>query len=158
MFLWTGEFVEMLERYEKDRQTYSTLESFMPRVAEFFDAIAPRIPDLIRAYEKSRPKVTGMNVTNGAKDVDPKLAEIVIRFDRPMLRRNLQIVRLDPACWPKLGEPRFDASGTALILPVTLEPGHEYEFALNTPTGGAFASVEGVPLEQVIVHFRTRTD
>jgi len=43
-FAWSGDLNSLLGQYEKDRQHYPTLESFMPRVAEFFDSLAQRMP------------------------------------------------------------------------------------------------------------------
>ncbi|MGD0667344.1 MAG: DUF4932 domain-containing protein [Bryobacteraceae bacterium] len=43
-FVWVGDLSNLLGQYEKDRQHYPTLESFMPRVAQFFDDLAPRMP------------------------------------------------------------------------------------------------------------------
>jgi hypothetical protein len=41
---WVGDLSNLLGQYEKDRKDYPTLESFMPRVAQFFDDLAPRMP------------------------------------------------------------------------------------------------------------------
>jgi hypothetical protein len=155
-FLWTGELVELLAQYENDRESYPTLESFMPKVVEFFDAVAPRAGELARRYDESRPKVATMNITNGAQDVDPNLTEIVIRFDRPMRRTSYAVARKNAARFPKVGKVRFDETGTIFTIPVTLEPGRDYEFSLNWPGGGSFASEDGTPLKHVPVRFRTR--
>jgi len=40
---WIGDLSKLLGEYEKDRRHYPTLESFMPRVVQFFDDLAPRL-------------------------------------------------------------------------------------------------------------------
>ncbi len=154
-FLWTGELADLLGVYEKDRKTYPTLESFMPRVVAFFAETAPKTADLIRKRDDSRPKVAGMNITDGARNVDPVLKQIVIRFDRPMRRESYSVMSLDAATYPKTGKVAFDEMGAVFTMSVTLEPSHDYSFGLNWQGGGAFQSQDGVPLKQVVVRFRT---
>jgi len=55
-FLWIDDLCDLLGTYEKSRGTHPTLESFMPEVVQFFDHEAPRIGELQRSYEQSRPK------------------------------------------------------------------------------------------------------
>lgn len=45
-FTWTGELAALLERYETERATYPALADFGPRLAEFFDRVAPASPPL----------------------------------------------------------------------------------------------------------------
>ena len=155
-FLWTGELVELLGQYEKDRTTYPTLEAFMPRVVEFFNGAAARVDDLVSHYEERRPRVVSMTVTNGAQDVDPGLTEIVVKFDRPMRPNTWSVARTSIVPQPKIGKVHFDETGTVFTIPVTLETDHEYAFSLNWPGGGSFASQDGVALKDVPVRFRTR--
>jgi len=42
-FVRIGDLSDLLGQYEKDRRHYPTFESFMPRVAKFFDDLAPQI-------------------------------------------------------------------------------------------------------------------
>ena len=156
-FFWTGDLVKLLGQYENDRQTYPTLEAFMPRVVEFFNQAGPRAGQYIGGHEESRPKVASMNILNGADDIDPSLPAIVIRFDRPMVRTNYSVGRTNREKFPKVGKVYFDESGTLFTIPVALEPDREYEFSLNWPGGGSFASADGVRLEPFPVRFRTRS-
>jgi hypothetical protein len=36
-FVWTTEFSQLFDEYEQHRDKYPTLESFMPRIIEFFE-------------------------------------------------------------------------------------------------------------------------
>ncbi len=42
-FGWMGELVKVMAEYEADRETYPTLDDFMPRVVEFFNAYAAKL-------------------------------------------------------------------------------------------------------------------
>ncbi len=154
-FLWMEELVALLGVYEGDRKTYPTLESFMPRIVAFFADRAPKAAELVNKRDEARPHVAGMNIANGARNVDPTLTQIVIHFDRAMRKNGYSVIKLDAAKFPRIGRVSFDESGTAFTIPVALEPAHNYEFALNWPGGGNFRSQDGAALEQFIVRFRT---
>ncbi|WP_051568553.1 DUF4932 domain-containing protein [Crocinitomix catalasitica] len=42
-FLWTDDLVKELERYDNNRDTYPTIESFMPEIIKFFNRTASKI-------------------------------------------------------------------------------------------------------------------
>ncbi|MGO9228720.1 MAG: DUF4932 domain-containing protein [Bryobacteraceae bacterium] len=148
-FYWMGDLCDLLGVYKNSRQKYPTLESFMPRVVEFFNDAAPRLGELTKRYDDSRPKVVSMSVHDGALDVDPALTEIVVRFNQPMSTVDLNKD-------PRFRTGRFDQSGTALTIPVVLEPEHDYQFSLSWPNGQNLTSADGVPLQPVLLHFRTK--
>jgi hypothetical protein len=72
-FIWTRELSDLLGEYEQNRETYPTLEKFMPHIVAYFNDLAPRAAAMVRAYEDSRPHVVSMTPTNGALNVDPAL-------------------------------------------------------------------------------------
>lgn len=111
-FFWMSGLVNLLETYCKDREQYPTFESFMPRVAGYFDDLAPRMQPLV---DRLQPKVVSTSIADGAANVDPAVKGIVVRFSMPMSR-------VGPAASAKLSGGRFDDSGTILTVPVTLEP------------------------------------
>jgi hypothetical protein len=144
-FFWMAGLVDLLETYRKDRQQYPTFESFMPRVVEFFDGVAPGIRELADRFQ---PKVVSTSIPDGARDVDPGVKGIVVRFSMPMSRQG-------PDKSSKLSGGRFDASGTLLTVPVTLEPERDYAIPLRWSGGQAFVSADGVPLPATLLRFRT---
>jgi hypothetical protein len=151
-FLWIGGVCDLLATYEKNRDAYPTLESFMPKVVQFFNDEAPRIGELQRIYDESRPKVVSMSIANHSQDVDLGVTEIVVRFDRPVR----QVGDLQKARDPRFGPVRFDKTGTVLSIPVTLEPDRQYRFSLTWPEGAPFLSADGVPMNAYTVEFHTR--
>jgi len=54
-FLWVPDLSDLLTTYEKQRDTYPTLGSFMPNVVRFFNDVAPRCAELKRQCDESRP-------------------------------------------------------------------------------------------------------
>ncbi|MFK7783223.1 DUF4932 domain-containing protein [Psychroserpens sp.] len=53
-FLWTDELVKELERYDKNRDRYPTLESFMPELVIFFNETASEIDILKKNFEAKK--------------------------------------------------------------------------------------------------------
>jgi hypothetical protein len=93
---------------------------------------------------------------NGARDVDPNLPAIVITFDRPMIKGNLAVMRLDLGPLPFAGKSAFDDSGKVLTIPVKLKPQTEYRFGLNGADFLVMRDEQGNPLAPVVVTFQTR--
>jgi hypothetical protein len=137
-FVWMDKLCDLLGTYRKDRQQYPTFESFMPRVVSFFDDLASH-----------SPKVASVNVANGAREVDSKLTEIIVRFTQPMSTTDWNTD-------PRFRMGRFDVTATVLTIPVELDPDHEYELPLQWPSGQPLASAAGAPLQVVTLKFRTR--
>jgi hypothetical protein len=161
-FVWIDELSDLLAQYETVRDTYPTFESFLPHIATFFHDLAPRITDFVLYFEEEldaqRPQVVEATPPNGAEDVDPALTEIVFRFDRPMNTGSYSVMTDDEdgdEYYPEVAEVGFDETGTVFTMKVTLKPNHRYAFSLNSPTGGAFRSRDGIPLAFYPVAFHT---
>jgi beta-lactamase regulating signal transducer with metallopeptidase domain len=104
------------------------------------------------------PKIVTLSPKNGALDVDPKTAALRVTFDVPMG---------DGMSWtgggagmpkdaPDGKRPGWSSDGKTCTLPVSLEPGHNYELGLNSPQHINFQSKWGIPLEPIVYKFRTR--
>ena len=76
-FPWMSKLSRLLTTYEKQRNAYPTMESFMPRIVEFFNNTADQIDRWPRF-------VSIEEFENGDNQVDPDLKTLTIRFDRPM--------------------------------------------------------------------------
>ena len=144
-FFWMAGLVDVLESYRQGREQYPTFESFMPRVAEFFSATAPKMRELTDRFQ---PRVLATSIADGAQNVDPGLKQIVVHFSLPMNPAG-------PNKSAKLSGGRFDATGKVLTIPVTLEPRREYAIPLRWSGGQPFVSADGVPLPATVLHFRT---
>jgi hypothetical protein len=151
-FLWTGELAQLLEDYEKDREKYPTLDSFAPRLAQFFTDYVPR---LVAAMAK-KPKVVAMTPANGQQDVDPALKALVITFDRPMQDGMWAVVGGGEHFPKTTGKPSYDKARKVLTVPVELKPDWDYELWLNRGKYDSFRSEDGEVLASVKVTFKTR--
>ena len=156
-FLWTGELAELLGSYEKKRIEYQSFEDFMPKVVTFFGSVA----DSIETRVGRLPKVVSISPANGDKSADPATKEIRVEFDRPM-RTNSYAVMGDPTKTPPVAQsagravpPRFLEGRKVFVMPVKLEPGKTYVYALNSVYRSGFVSAEGLPLDPVEVTFTT---
>jgi len=151
-FLWIDELAASFGAYEQEREKYKTLDAFMPRVLAVLEAYATEREGM----DKVRPHVVSMTPANGAGDVDPKLTEIRVVFDRPMRDGGWAFVG-GGAHFPEVkGKPSYDRARRVLTLPIALKPDWSYEFWLNRGRFDSFRSAEGVPLRSVHVTFRTR--
>jgi len=102
------------------------------------------------------PRIVKMVPENGAVNVDPKLAEIRVSFDRPMAKGfswtggGEQFPTVRPG-----KKPSWSRDRKTCTLPVSLKANWQYRFGLNSRSFKNFASADGVPLEPVIYEFHT---
>jgi beta-lactamase regulating signal transducer with metallopeptidase domain len=103
------------------------------------------------------PTIVKLDPVNGAMDVDPNTKELRVTFNMPM-GSGMSWVGGGPQ-FPKIpqgGKGSWSADELTCTLPVTLEPGHDYELGLNSSRFTNFQSKAGVPLKPVVYKFRTR--
>jgi uncharacterized protein DUF4932 len=162
-WLWLPELADRYAAYERERATYPTLEAFMPRVVAYYDSLPDRIPALKRAYDAGRPHVVAISLPAGdTAMLAPDVREIIVRFDRPVRPHRYAVVPLfvngRPSGMqvppPPVTKVTLDPAGTTARLAVTLEPGRDYAFQLNTPHGFGFRTPDGVPLAPYVIRLR----
>lgn len=151
-FVWAGELAELLREFQADRTKYPTFDAFVPRIAEALDAIAAKLDVAVTPG----PKLLSATPALGAEDVDPATTQLVFTFDRPMRDQSWSVVGAHDDTPKVTGSPSYDAERKVLVVPVALEPGRSYRFALNSADKQGFVSSDGVPLAPVAVTFRTR--
>jgi hypothetical protein len=158
-FVWMPELVTLLSEYEADRAQYPTLDSFGPRLVEFFHAYAEKLPDeppgAAPAAAAQAPQVVAMEPAD-ASEVDTGLDRIRVVFDRPMQDGSWSLVGGGPSFPEVSGRPSYDAAGKVWTVAVKLEPGRSYQFMLNSDRFQGFRTREGVPLAPVTVRFKTQ--
>jgi aminoglycoside/choline kinase family phosphotransferase len=47
-FIWLGDLNRVMEQYERERDRYPKFVDFMPRIVEYFDQLAPRVPEMAK--------------------------------------------------------------------------------------------------------------
>jgi hypothetical protein len=150
-FFWTPELSKLLSGYERSRQKYPTLESYMPVVVRFFENLAKSIDDRMNRF----PHVVRMTPQNGATGVDPKITELRIEFDRTMNPAGRALVDGDASMPAMPARGHFSEDARTFIQPIKLAPGKTYTFSLNHIFYSGFTSAEGLPLDPVAVRFST---
>ena len=162
-FVWLDILVEELARYEKERDRFPTLDSFMPEIVKLQDAvISDEFLAELQRKEEARPKVVSTIPELNAKNVDPALEEISVTFDQPMQTWSCAWCTMDGGkTFPKLVEPKVrwsDDKKTCIMGTVKLEPGKTYNIHLNSPGNMDFVSEEDAPLEPVPFSFTTKEE
>ncbi|HXB32606.1 MAG TPA: DUF4932 domain-containing protein [Puia sp.] len=153
-FFWLRSLVTLLGRYESERTTFPTLESFMPEIVHFYDTLAPDIAAYQRRLSDSSIRVVRMGPFQpGDTDVVPGIREISFTFDRPFFEGHFQ---LGPS---RKGAPGYEFVGASyspdhktILLKLNLKPNTFYEMY----TGGSFfISMDGYPAKRFEFRFRT---
>ncbi|MBU0639169.1 MAG: hypothetical protein KKB50_09920 [Planctomycetes bacterium] len=105
--------------------------------------------------EPPAPLVIKAVPDHGDTDVDPGLREIRVEFDQDMNTEGFSWVG-GGETYPKTrGEARW-LNPRVCVMPVELEPGHEYWLSINSQTYTNFRSAADVPAEPYPIAFRTR--
>ena len=155
-FLWTGELYNLLGHYEAHRDSFPTLASFVPRLAEWWAGLAPRVAGMVADYDARRPQFLGMEPADST-GVDAATQVLRFRFDRPMAGGySLNTGPGGRATFPRVLGQGWDSTRTVFELRVQLEPGRTYQVNLNTPSGGGFQSAEGIAAREARIEFRSR--
>lgn len=143
-FVWMPELVRLLDEYENDRETYPSMEHFLPRLARFYEEIAPEVPGrLPPTVERIAP------FDNYSENVDPAITEITFHFSAPMRGEGYGFNEL-PGLQEIVGYQGED--NRDFTVRVKLEPETDYDFWV---LGRGFVSRDGKNIQNYRVRFRT---
>jgi hypothetical protein len=107
--------------------------------------------------EAERPRVIKSVPEAGAQNVDYRITEIRVTFDQDMNRTQYSWVGGGPAFPKTTGQPRWEGKRTC-VLPVKLEPDHDYWLSINSRTHKNFTNGRGEPAIPYPLQFSTRPD
>ena len=108
------------------------------------------------ADKTQKPAILEMSPANGAHEVDPRTTELRVTFSVPM-GGGMSWTGGGPD-YPVVQEgkrPHWTDDQRTCVLPVRLEPSHQYRLGLNSPSHKNFQSAAGVPLDPVVYTFQT---
>jgi hypothetical protein len=111
---------------------------------------------LLSGLETKLPVVTGISpFPNGDTAVDPALKELTIQFSEPMTTGHYSINYGEKGkeSYPITKITGYSADGRSLVVQVSLQPGHVYEFVCANRN---FRSADGYSLKPYKVSFKTR--
>lgn len=100
------------------------------------------------------PEVVSTTPATADTSVDPATREIRVKFDQPMNRGGFSFVGGGENYPKTTGKPRW-ASATVCVLPVKLEPNHDYQLSINSTTFQNFKNVSGEPAVPYALTFKT---
>jgi len=154
-FVWMKELVDVLGQFELQRKAYPTLESFMPKIVNFYDTIAPNIKAYDYAYlERCAKVISTQPFVNGDTTVNPNTSEILFNFDKkldgvryffgPSQNENLQ--------YPKPISFTFSNDNKTIIMKVELKPNTEYQVNVY---GSRMRTVDGYSVQNYPLNFKT---
>jgi hypothetical protein len=180
-FILVEKLYDLLGEYEKQKERYSSLDSFFPKLiaalnefvekpeelakinkqleglnARRSEAARKRLEEL-RAHPEKLPKVITTVPADGERNVDPDLEEIRIVFDRPMKQNTLFIPVANTKKIEWTGKAGWQSQNTVYWFSTKLEPDTEYGYGLNSEDAQLFADEKGNPLLPVVIRFKTRS-
>jgi len=127
-FLWIDTLYYSLKIYEKNRDKYLTLESFIPEIVKLQNNLNPN--EIYQQIEDNKAEILGANIENNSQDVDYSLDSIVLFFDRQMSKGNNGIndSYICSTCKKPVYTKRakWSEDGKQWIVFVKLEPNTEY--------------------------------
>jgi hypothetical protein len=154
-FVWIDKLVDLLGTYESDRKTYPTLDSFMPKLVEFYTSVGQNINQIQADYSKSLAHVSTIEPSiNKDTTVSPGLTQIKVTFDKALAGKGVSI-NYGPSGrdhYPIAKFIGYTDDNKAILLQLALKPKTSYEFVL---TGLSFKTPDGHPLESYLVSFKT---
>ncbi|MEO7999374.1 MAG: DUF4932 domain-containing protein [Gemmatimonadaceae bacterium] len=151
-FIWMDELASMFATYEADRTQYPTLASFMPRIIDYYNGLAPRIDSMTAEFNRHRPSITHASVADSSV-IDAGTTEITVQFSRPMSDGLPSMDLVGGTSFPGIVRYSFNVDKTAFTFKVKLEPNTSYGMRY---TGAVFSSADGYPLNPFTIRFRTR--
>jgi len=102
------------------------------------------------------PQIISTTPVNGKENVDPKMGEIRIKFDRQM-GGGYSVMKVYFENYPEItGDPRWEEDNTLFILPVKLKPDWDYHLEFNSTKTYSFQDKSGKPLYPYVLTFSTK--
>lgn len=154
-FLWMNELVSELEKFDKQRVTYPTLESYMTNISEGYITYANNIEGYSEQFDKKRPKVVSViEFKNNDQHVNSETTVITVNFDKPLSGKGYSINYGEKGekAYPEFGKIVYSEDRKSVRMEVKLASNKVYQFVLS---GMAFKSEDGIALKDYEVNFKT---
>lgn len=134
--------------WNKDKVIHDKLFTFTP------EGGFVGVQDVPGRLPATAPRVLSTEPASRSKGVPATLKEIKVVFSSPMDTSGFSFVGAGPAFPKTTDKPRWIDDRTC-VLPVQLEPGHDYWLQLNNSNFRNFRGKDGQPIEPYPVWFQT---
>jgi hypothetical protein len=111
---------------------------------------------LLAIPARAEVKVISTSPANGAKNVDPSIDSLKVRFSEAMSTGGYSFVNRDQGQpLEATGRPSFEEGNRVCILPIRLEPHTTYAVSINSSRFQNFRSAGGIPATPYLIVFTT---
>lgn len=154
-FLWINELENELEKYSRQRESYPTLESYMPNIISAYNDYAKNILEYEMTFDKERPNIISINeFKNFDKNVNSKINLFTINFDKPLRGTGYSINygEKGKSYFPEISNITYSKDRKSVIMNVKLTANKDYQFIVS---GMSFVSEKGLPIKDYLIEFKT---
>lgn len=155
-FIWIEELYNALLKYDKQRDKYPTLRSYMPEIVKVQNKLNPK--KMIKEQEKNMPTMSIANIKNGQQNVDAATTtQIIIKFDKKMYTgaNGVTYGSKGKEYYPEVTAAYWnEETKQEWILEVKLEPNKEY--SLVFPSFWFYAEDGSNPKNSISLDFKTK--
>lgn len=153
-FLWIEKLVDELENFDRRRDRYPTLESYMPVIADAYRSYASAISSLNDSFEAKRPKIISYEgLQDGQSNVSSTLGQLKINFDKPLLGQGRSFRGVSKENFPEIKGHHYSLDKQSVTIDWKLEPNKSYEIII---TGNSFKTADGIPIKDHYLKFSTK--
>lgn len=156
-FVWMKELVELLKQYESKRDSYPTLESFMPEIVKFYISVASQIDMYEANYLNNCAKVVATDPVEKNETVSPKTSEIIFNFNKKLdgVRYFFGPGPKGIEHYPKPVEFKFINDNKTIVIKVILKPNTDYQVNM---IGRMMRTYDGYNVQDYVLNFKTGTE
>lgn len=147
-FLLTRTMVESLAQYEKQRDIYPDIESYMPQLIKDINGFNVRkYKKEMKAYQKQCAHVVSCSIKDGSTDIPAGKTAMTITFDKPMQNSIALGYGNDGGSFPDFAGPlkesfSWSEDQKTITVLLDLKPETHYSFSI---LGDLFYTVDGYP-------------
>jgi len=155
-FIWIDDLVKELNKYQDNRDQFTSFRAYMPTIANAFKDFSDNIKNYEKNYNDSRPKVVSISeFANGSEEVDASTTQITINFDTEMqgFGYSIHYGSLGKKHYPEITKIRYSTDKKSVILEVKLEKEQHYQLILLSK---GFKSKEKIPIKDFEINFKTK--
>jgi len=128
-FFWIDSVVYSLEKYDKLRDKYPTLDSYMPKLAELINSLETK--NYIKRFNQKRTEYhVHTSIANGDENVSPDTKSIVISFDCEMdVPYGCSYGKKGKKALPNIKSVKWSSNQRDCIFYVELEANKQYSIS-----------------------------